>query len=616
MHILQLLSSIFLLLSQYIPNHCLHSSRKPLFRPPLRSETDSSSANLHDSRLSPVSSNRQSFSSFHPPFESSQRFQSSPTHEDTPESQPPFFGRDFEGYSFNTPQTLSIPRKWNSVERESFVTEFLTYFRYYIGRQSEWNASSKAHCWDPYPIHTSKSCWYEIFLIVCYLNRDFQPLNFKLFSASLTSMLCSLKFLMMWVMNVTSSYFLHRIELCLFRLICMQLPLYSGILHWRFCGCVCSYWLRQNSHLWIVYHQTYHSLWRSPAIQFQDSIQWADSHAIIPSHLLHVYNHSFLSSVAPIKALCSERYEDWKHKFSPLGIRCLELTGDTEIEDYYELQESHLIFTTPVDQMTKTASWILLGSIYSLISIHFSHLGEVGQSDQEMERQQVSCTPNSSLPRRWGIIAHFLFTFISPFPENVFGSFWYNQVHLLSDEARGATMEAVVSRMKTVQTAVSHSVAGSAIPNQGIRFVAVSATIPNVEDVSDTNPKMSVPSLPYVYVLSCFGRLLLGWALILRLLFITSQFYVHISDITCNISDHDMNDHMKVGFLCDNSCRMDESCRPVRLRKVVLGYPCPENMSEFRFDLSLNYKLALTIQTYSEGKPTLVVSSESSLSIL
>ena len=52
---------------------------------------------------------------------------------------------------------------------------------------------------------------------------------------------------------------------------------------------------------------------------------------------------------------------------------------------------------------------------------------------------------------------------------------------------------------------------------------------------------------------------------------------------------------------------MDESLRPVRLRKVVLGYPCSENTSEFRFDLTLNYKLAGVIETYSERKPTLVV---------
>lgn len=53
-------------------------------------------------------------------------------------------------------------------------------------------------------------------------------------------------------------------------------------------------------------------------------------------------------SVAPIKALCSERFEDWNMKFGPLGLKCMELTGDSEIEDYYELQEVNIILTTPV----------------------------------------------------------------------------------------------------------------------------------------------------------------------------------------------------------------------------------------------------------------------------
>ena len=53
---------------------------------------------------------------------------------------------------------------------------------------------------------------------------------------------------------------------------------------------------------------------------------------------------------------------------------------------------------------------------------------------------------------------------------------------------------------------------------------------------------------------------------------------------------------------------MDESLRPVHLRKVVLGYNCSENTSEFKFDITLNYKLASIIETYSNKKPTLVVS--------
>lgn len=52
---------------------------------------------------------------------------------------------------------------------------------------------------------------------------------------------------------------------------------------------------------------------------------------------------------------------------------------------------------------------------------------------------------------------------------------------------------------------------------------------------------------------------------------------------------------------------MDESHRPVKLRKLVLGFPYSINQTEFKFDLSLSYKMANIIQTYSDQKPALVV---------
>lgn len=55
---------------------------------------------------------------------------------------------------------------------------------------------------------------------------------------------------------------------------------------------------------------------------------------------------SFL--VAPIKALCSQCFDNWNKMFGPLGLNCKELTGDTEIDDFFEIQDSHIILTTPV----------------------------------------------------------------------------------------------------------------------------------------------------------------------------------------------------------------------------------------------------------------------------
>ena len=60
------------------------------------------------------------------------------------------------------------------------------------------------------------------------------------------------------------------------------------------------------------------------------------------------------------------------------------------------------------------------------------------------------------------------------------------KVHLLNDDERGATVEAVISRMKTVQSTMTRSTAGtnSTLERVGMRILAISATMPNVEDVS------------------------------------------------------------------------------------------------------------------------------------
>ena len=52
-----------------------------------------------------------------------------------------------------------------------------------------------------------------------------------------------------------------------------------------------------------------------------------------------------------MKALCSERFHDWKEKFERFGLKCKEVTGDSELDDYYELQNTSVIMTTPVSLM-------------------------------------------------------------------------------------------------------------------------------------------------------------------------------------------------------------------------------------------------------------------------
>lgn len=52
---------------------------------------------------------------------------------------------------------------------------------------------------------------------------------------------------------------------------------------------------------------------------------------------------------------------------------------------------------------------------------------------------------------------------------------------MLADSQRGATLEAVVTRMKTIQSVTT---ARSKVASNGVRFIAVSATVPNADDVS------------------------------------------------------------------------------------------------------------------------------------
>ncbi|XP_041659142.1 probable ATP-dependent DNA helicase HFM1 [Cheilinus undulatus] len=199
--------------------------------------------------------------------------------------------------------------------------------------------------------------------------------------------------------------------------------------------------------------------------------------------------------MAPIKALCSQCFESWTKKFGPLGLSCKELTGDTEIDDFFEIQDSHIILTTPEKWDSMTRKW-KDNCLLQLVRL-----------------------------------------------------FLIDEVHVVKDATRGATLEVVVSRMKAVHT---YRTAQNPEKDLSMRFVAVSATIPNISDIADW---LSNESGPATYL------------------------------------------------------DVDESHRPVKLRKVVLGFPCSPNQTEFKFDLSLNYKMANVIQTYSDQKPALVFCS-------
>ncbi len=62
--------------------------------------------------------------------------------------------------------------------------------------------------------------------------------------------------------------------------------------------------------------------------------------------------------------------------------------------------------------------------------------------------------------------------------------FLIDEVHQLNDETRGPTMEAIVSRMKTIQSSIQWEEEKGKGRRRKLRFIAISATMPNISDVS------------------------------------------------------------------------------------------------------------------------------------
>ncbi|KAH0565974.1 hypothetical protein GP486_000620 [Trichoglossum hirsutum] len=119
---------------------------------------------------------------------------------------------------------------------------------------------------------------------------------------------------------------------------------------------------------------------------------------------------------APIKSLCSERQRDWARKFAPLGLVCAELTGDTDQAHLRHVQSADIIITTPEKWDSITRKWKDHRKLMELVKL-----------------------------------------------------FLIDEVHTLQDK-RGATLEAVVSRMKSI--------------GSDVRFLALSATVPNSQDIA------------------------------------------------------------------------------------------------------------------------------------
>ncbi|XP_056635461.1 probable ATP-dependent DNA helicase HFM1 [Diorhabda sublineata] len=196
--------------------------------------------------------------------------------------------------------------------------------------------------------------------------------------------------------------------------------------------------------------------------------------------------------ISPMKSLCQERLIDWNKKFSHFGLNSICITGDSENAEFQNLIYHNLIISTPEKWDSLTRRWKEHGELVKVIKL-----------------------------------------------------FMIDEVHLLNEEDRGSTLEVIVSRMKTVQNSLSLN----HVTDCNIRFIAVSATIGNIEDIAE-------------------------W----------------------------------IGS--PRHYRFPEEMRPVQLKKLVIGFSYKQTSSSaFKFDLSLNYKLQSLLMTHSEGKPTLIFCS-------
>lgn len=87
----------------------------------------------------------------------------------------------------------------------------------------------------------------------------------------------------------------------------------------------------------------------------------------------------------------------------------------------------------------------------------------------------------------------------------------------------------------------------------------------------------------------------------MRKTFLCSLFPLEKIFLSPSLFSHDKN--------TNSLSRIPDEMRPIKLKKIVLGYESHSNETYFRFDMNLNYQLANVITRFSDGKPTLIFCS-------
>ena len=74
--------------------------------------------------------------------------------------------------------------------------------------------------------------------------------------------------------------------------------------------------------------------------------------------------------MAPLKALCYERHADWEAKFNQFGLKSIQVTGDSTIDDYAAIRNSNIIMTTPEKWDSITRRWREHSSLIQVASFY------------------------------------------------------------------------------------------------------------------------------------------------------------------------------------------------------------------------------------------------------
>ena len=167
--------------------------------------------------------------------------------------------------------------------------------------------------------------------------------------------------------------------------------------------------------------------------------------------------------LAPLRALCDERWREWQSLFSPLQLRVALVTGDTPDTEpaRNSMYHADVIVTTP-------EKW------YDTTSLHTPcpALSSPNQRCSPPLRLLCACDRDGITRRRdtaGGLLEQL-------------GLICIDEVHLLN-EKRGACLEGIVSRCRLLQAKCR--AAASHVPIASLRLVALSATVQNVQDLGE-----------------------------------------------------------------------------------------------------------------------------------